>query len=98
MANGMKKLQNFANNGYDRQTGLPDIQETEEFICGNCRHLVDKNDKFCWQCGESLDKEEETEHYAMGKKLTNEQFENARKLTGKERITYIKGIKDGKQD
>lgn len=67
------KLENLRST-YDRDTGSLIIQEIIEFVCEACRHLVNQDDKFCWQCGEPLEKSSKVEHYYKGEKLTNTKF------------------------
>lgn len=69
------KLENILLAGFDSDTGDAFINITEEYVCENCRHLVDKNDKFCWQCGEELKQSKLIEHYYEGKKLTERNFQ-----------------------
>lgn len=60
---------------FDRQTGKEKTELTTEYVCGNCRHLVQPTDKFCWRCGEPLEKSSEVEHYDTdGTQLTNTAF------------------------
>lgn len=49
-------------------------QFVEEYVCGNCRHLVEPNAKTCWQCGEKLEPSGEIEHYHKGVKLSVARF------------------------
>jgi len=41
--------------GFDRKTGIPVKETKEEYVCENCRHLVEKLDDCCWQCGNPLE-------------------------------------------
>jgi len=74
------KLENIVDEGFDRQTGKPVSKVTAEYICENCRHLVEASDKFCWQCGEKLEVSDIVEHHSQGKQLTEEEFQKERKL------------------
>lgn len=49
-------------------------QLVEEYVCSNCRHLVEATDTACWQCGEKLEPSGEIEHYHKGVKLSVAQF------------------------
>lgn len=51
-------------------------QVVEEYVCENCRHLIDPSDKTCWQCGEKLEQSELVEHYYKGEKLNEGQFKS----------------------
>ena len=51
-----------------------------EYVCENCRHLVGKDDKFCWRCGVKLESSNLVEHYHRGEKLTNKEFGERREL------------------
>jgi len=73
------KLENIISRGFDRQTGELIKEETLEFVCEACRHLVSQNDKFCWQCGGKLEVSDLTEHYYKGEKLTDEQFNEVKR-------------------
>lgn len=58
---------------------LENIQPTgelvEEYVCENCRHLIEPTDAVCWQCGEKLKPSSGVEHYFRGERLTEAQFE-----------------------
>lgn len=87
------KLENLVFDGYDSQTGKPLFTETNEFACGDCRHLVKSDDKFCWNCGAAIEPNPySVEHYSMGRKLSNKQFMEAKKRTAKARLDFIKSI------
>ena len=68
------KLENIVPVRYNRQTGEPSSEVTEEYVCEACRHLVKTIDKFCWQCGGELEQSTLIEHYSKGKKLTEEEY------------------------
>jgi len=51
---------------------------TEEYVCGNCRHLIEPINAFCWLCGEKLEQSKLVEHYYMGQRLSNEGFDAIR--------------------
>ncbi|MBA7617111.1 hypothetical protein ES703_24422 [subsurface metagenome] len=51
-------------------------QLVDEYACENCRHLINPNDKTCWQCGEKLEQSELVEHYHKGEKLNEGQFKS----------------------
>ena len=68
------KLENIKDTSFSPVTGKYTSEVTEEHVCKSCRHLVDKGDAFCWQCGEKLESSGLTEHYRQDIKLTNEQF------------------------
>lgn len=51
----------------------------EEYVCSNCRHIINLTDKTCWQCGGKLEPSGTVEHYYRGGKLTTQEF-NAAKL------------------
>jgi len=88
------KLENILHKKYDRQTGEPVLEETEEFVCGNCRHLVEQNDAYCWSCGSNLVNSEKVEHYVMNKLLTSEEFVQAKIKTPRDLERFIKKIPD----
>jgi predicted amidophosphoribosyltransferase len=68
------KLANV-NTEFDRNTGVEkNIIVADEYVCENCRHLVGKSDKFCWQCGEELSESNIVEHYRKGKKISNSEY------------------------
>jgi len=46
----------------------------KEYVCSNCRHLVEPTDTTCWQCGEKLKQSSGVEHYHRGEKLSDIQF------------------------
>jgi len=68
------KLENI---NEDKQTHKE--KYVEEYVCSNCRHLVEPNDKTCWQCGEKLEPSEKVERYRRGEKPTDEEFDKATK-------------------
>ncbi len=49
-------------------------QFVEEYVCGNCRHLINPSDKTCWQCGEQLKQSTVVEHYHKGERLKGDEF------------------------
>jgi len=73
------KLENIVSYGFNRQTGKLIEEETLEFVCKACRHLVSQDDKFCWQCGEKLEASDLVEHYYKGGKITDEEYQRRRK-------------------
>ena len=75
----MIKLENITERGYDRATGKPVMEVTRQQICEACHHLVNEEDKFCWQCGGNLEQSDLVEHYHKGERLTNGQFEEERR-------------------
>ncbi len=74
MANRIK-LENIVGRGYNRITGEFMEKIIEEFVCENCRHLVNIEDKFCWQCGGRLEQSNLIEHYHKGERLTDEEYQ-----------------------
>ena len=74
------KLENIKDAGFSPATGKQAKQVTEEYVCKSCRHLVEKGDPFCWQCGEGLEPSGLTEHYHRGIKLSDGQFNKAKGL------------------
>ncbi len=75
----MIKLENIRKKTYNRQTGELETEESVEFVCPNCRHLIGEGDIFCWFCGERQEQNIEVEHYVLGKRLTNDEFKEAKK-------------------
>lgn len=73
------RLENIVNCGYDNDTGDRVLNITVEFVCSDCRHLVEGGDAYCWCCGKKFDGGATTEHYQKGKQLTNESFNAIRK-------------------
>lgn len=69
------KLENIKDLSYDRASGKSKAKVTIEFACSNCRHLVEAENNFCWQCGERLEPSGEVEHYHKGEKLTDEEYQ-----------------------
>ena len=70
------KLESIDTAGYNPSSGEVILREvTEEYVCENCRHLVGRGDRFCWQCGEQLQPSALVEHYHRGERLTSEKFE-----------------------
>jgi len=63
---------------FDRMTGKPKAELTTEYACQNCRHLIEAEDIYCWQCGEKLEGEL-IEHYYKGEKITEEVYREERK-------------------
>lgn len=76
------KLENIKDAGFSSATGGQAKQVTEEYVCGSCRHLVGKDDKFCWQCGGKLESSSIVEHYHRGKGITNGEFKEKKKGVG----------------
>jgi len=69
------KLENIIDEGFDRQTGKTVSKATTEYVCENCRHLIEVSDKFCWQCGERLEQSNFVEYYSKGGKITKEEYQ-----------------------
>lgn len=67
------KLENIVQAGFDRENGDEFLNITEEYVCNNCRHIVEREDNYCWKCGKTLD-EESVEHYQAGEKLSDDDF------------------------
>ena len=86
------KLENIRMSGFDRQTGEPMSDTTVEFICENCRHIVNEADKFCWQCGSPLETSTDVEHWNVGKKLDTNQFNQAKTLPPSQLKSFIDSI------
>lgn len=86
------KLENLVVKGYDRNTGQLVIQETSEYICSVCHHLVDIADNFCWFCGNKLEVSDLVEHWCNNRKLSNEQFRTAKSKKGKDLLDFISSI------
>jgi hypothetical protein len=80
------KLENIVPAGFDVDTGDEFLNITEEFVCGNCRHLVGQADKYCGQCGELLKDMGKIEHWDKGKRLTDKEF--------KEQMSQLMGTAD----
>ena len=72
------KLENIVSRGFDKQTGEETKEETLEFVCKACRHLVSQDDKFCGQCGAKLEVSDLTEHYYKGEKVTDKEYQRRR--------------------
>lgn len=63
--------------------GLLGERAIEEYICGGCRHLVGKDDKFCLNCGEPLQKPFVAEcHDTNGAELSEAQFKKKKAQLG----------------
>lgn len=76
------KQENLVDAGYDTETGDKFVNEIEEYICSACHHLVQRDDRFCWQCGEELNGSSIVLHYYRGEKLTNVKFKEAKTQLG----------------
>jgi len=74
------KLENITDMSFSPVTGKQVEKVTEEYVCENCRHLVGRDDRFCWQCGERLEPSARVEHYHAGERLTDKKFEEEKKL------------------
>lgn len=82
MANKIK-LENIVEAGFDTETGDKFLGVVDwEYVCGSCRHLIEKDDKFCPSCGEELTDSGTIEHYYEGKQLTDTQFKEELKQYG----------------
>lgn len=68
------KLENIAEVGFDTETGDAFVNFTEEYVCGGCRHLVGKDDKYCPFCGGPLENSGKVEHYYGRRQLTDTEF------------------------
>ena len=64
---------------FDRMTGKPKTELTTEYACQNCRHLIEAEDIYCWQCGEKLEGEI-IEHYYKGEKIMDKEYQKEKKL------------------
>jgi len=73
MANKIK-LENIVDAGFDSGNGDAFLNIIEKYVCGKCRHIVEKTDKYCWKCGELLVDSGKLEHYYKGEQLTDTQF------------------------
>ena len=60
--------------------GTRQEQYVEEYVCSNCRHLINPDDKTCWQCGERLEQSSLIEHYHRGERLAEGEFQKRKKL------------------
>ena len=58
----------------------PTGELVDEYVCGGCRHLVGRDDKVCWQCEERLTQSTLIEHYHRGVKLSNDEFNKAKRM------------------
>lgn len=86
------KIENIHGGEYNRQTGAMIIKATTEYVCSACRRFVNEIDKFCFFCGAELMDTTIIEHYSHGKQLTDQQYNEAKILTGKNFTDYIKAI------
>jgi len=68
------KLENIKDTSFSPVTGKYTNEVTEEYVCEACRHLVGREDNFCWQCGGKLEPSARVEHYHAGERLTSEKF------------------------
>jgi len=68
------KLENINLDPHERKE-----KYVEEYVCYNCRHLVEPTDTTCWQCGEKLEQSSGAEHFRRGQKLTEGEFKEALK-------------------
>ena len=74
------KLENIKDASFSPVTGKYTNEVAEDYVCEACRHLVGRDDNFCWQCGERLEPSALVEHYHAGERLTGEKFEEEKKL------------------
>jgi uncharacterized protein YlaI len=74
----MIKLENIVIRGFDKQTGELKATPTEEYVCDNCRRLVDPSDKYCEFCGDKLVPVTDTEHHVLGEQLSHLEFNQLR--------------------
>ncbi len=88
----MIKLENINKKLYNRQTGELETVESVEFVCPKCRHLVNEGDSFCWFCGECQEHNIEVEHYVLGKKLTNDEFKEAKKKSSHALKSFVDNL------
>lgn len=86
------KLENVHGLKFNPQTGQPELPFTEEYVCENCRHIVGREDKFCWACGESLQDSSLIEHHAFGGQVEHKDFVEAMKMKPAEAVDYIRAI------
>ena len=77
MANKVK-LENIMQAGSDQETGDRFLNITEEYVCGNCRHLVEAADKFCWYCRSELRTSDKIEHWQKGVQIAEDTFQKIR--------------------
>ena len=68
------KLENIVEAGFDTETGDRFLNITEEYVCDGCRHLVEKDDKYCFHCGVLLSDSGKVEHYYKGNPLSDTEF------------------------
>jgi len=90
----MIKLENINKKTYNRQTGDLETEESVEFVCPKCRHLISEGDSFCWFCGEQQEQVVSVEHYVLGKKLTSTEFKEAKKKSSHDLKTLIDSLPD----
>ena len=76
------KLENIKDASFSPVTGKQMGKVTGEYVCESCRHLVDRDDGFCWQCGGKLEPSTMVEHYHRGERLTSEKFEEEQRHWG----------------
>ena len=76
------KLENIKDASFSPVTGKYTSEVTEEYVCEACRHLVGRDDGFCWQCSEKLEPSALVEHYHRGERLTSEKFEEEQRHWG----------------
>lgn len=88
------KLESIMHKRYDKQTGKPVLEEVTEFVCSNCRHLVEQDDSYCWSCGSKLTSISKVEHYVLNKLLTDDEFGQAKLKSSQDLQKFIKGIPD----
>jgi len=90
--NIMIKLDIIIKKQYNRETGELEVEEKEEFVCKQCRHLVEPTNKFCWFCGTVITEHTETEHYVLGRKLTDDQFKQVKGKRGSEINIFVASL------
>ena len=76
----MIRLENIKDKGFNKETGVPQIEFPMEFVCDYCRHLVSQDDTYCAQCGDELISETSIEHYFRGKYLSDEEYNEAKSM------------------
>jgi len=76
--------------GFDRQTGETVVVPTVEFVCEDCRHIVNLSDKFCQGCGGSLQPPNATEYYYGTSKINKADFENIKTMKPSDIKSFLK--------
>jgi predicted amidophosphoribosyltransferase len=76
------KLESIRAGGFDSENGDEFVNLVVEYVCGDCRSLVEEGDKFCSYCGAKLVDNGDVEHYSKGKKLTSTEYKKELSLYG----------------